>query len=74
MAKRTEIEDWAISRKIVKLKREGFSQSQATAIAFRMWRDGELDIPKSQRQIREEREKRRKDYLKRLSLLIASRN
>ncbi len=63
MAKRSQIEDWAISRKIVKLKREGFSQKQATAIAFRMWRDGELDIPKTQSQIRKERAMRRKAFM-----------
>lgn len=65
MAKRTEIENWAISRKIVILMREGYPQRQATAIAFRMWKDGELNIPKeSDRKARQQ--KRREDFRRRM--------
>ena len=41
-----EYKQYAISRKILLLRREGFPQRQATAIAFRMWKDGELRQPK----------------------------
>jgi len=68
MARRTPMEDYAISRKIVKLMREGYPQDQAAAIAFRMWRDGELNLPKTPDQIRKERDKRRRDYFKKLRL------
>lgn len=68
MARRTPLEDYAISRKIVKLMREGYPQDQAAAIAFRMWRDGELNLPKTPDQIRKERDKRRRDYFKKLRL------
>jgi predicted esterase len=44
MAKRTPAENYAISQKIEILMQEGFEEEQATAIAFRMFRDGELDI------------------------------
>ena len=43
---RTAQENEAISDKIQLLIQEGFPEHQATAIAFRMYRDGELDIPK----------------------------
>ena len=59
---RSPLEEYAISRKIVKLMREGYGQQQATAIAFRMFRDGELNLPKTQKQIKEEREKRRRKW------------
>jgi hypothetical protein len=59
---RSPLEEYAISRKIVKLMREGYGQEQATAIAFRMFRDGELNLPKTQKQIKDEREKRRKKW------------
>ena len=68
MARRTPMEDYAISRKIVKLMREGYPQDQAAAIAFRMWRDGELNLPKTPDQIRKERDKRRRDYFKKQRL------
>lgn len=60
---RSAMEDYAISRKIVKLKREGYSQRQATAIAFRMWRDGELNLPKTESQIKKERALRKKAFM-----------
>ena len=46
MALRTAQENQAISDKIQLLIQEGFEEQQATAIAFRMYRDGELTIPK----------------------------
>jgi hypothetical protein len=67
MAKRTEIQNYAISRKIVRLMREGFPQKQATAIAFRMFKDGELPLPPSPKQKRESRKKRMDDYRKRMT-------
>lgn len=48
---RTPQENEAISEKIEVLIAEGFPEEQATAIAFRMFRDGELDIPKESRVI-----------------------
>jgi len=65
MAKRTPIEDYAISRKIVRLMREGFPQKQATAIAFRMFKDGELPIPQPPKK-RQTRRQRMDAYMKRM--------
>ena len=48
---RTAQQNQAISDKIQLLVQEGFPENQATAIAFRMYRDGELDIPKESRVI-----------------------
>ena len=48
---RTPQENEAISEKIEVLIAEGFPEEQATAIAFRMFRDGELFIPKESRVI-----------------------
>lgn len=45
MARSTE-SNTAISRKIAKLVKEGFPQKQATAIAFRMYRAGEIKAVK----------------------------
>lgn len=42
----TELKQYAILRKILLLRREGYPLRQATAIAFRMWKDGELRPPK----------------------------
>jgi hypothetical protein len=42
---RTPQENEAISDKVEVLLSEGYEIDQATAIAFRMFRDGELDIP-----------------------------
>ena len=63
---RTEIENYAISRKIVRLMREGFGQKQATAIAFRMFKDGELPIPRQPKQKKRTRKQRMDDYMKRM--------
>ena len=65
MAKRTPIEDYAISRKIVRLMREGYPQKQATAIAFRMFKDGELNIPTEQSR-KQNKEKRREAFRRRM--------
>lgn len=65
MAKRTPIEDYAISRKIVRLMREGYPQKQATAIAFRMWKDGELNIPTEQSR-KDNKMKRREAFRRRM--------
>jgi hypothetical protein len=46
MAKRTQAENFAISQKVKLLMQEGYEEDQATAIAFRMFRDGELKIVK----------------------------
>lgn len=45
-----DLKEYIISRKIIMLMREGYAQRQATAIALRMWRDGELDIQPKPRQ------------------------
>lgn len=66
MAKRTPIEDYAISRKIVRLMREGFPQKQATAIAFRMFKDGELPIPQPPKKKRQTRRERMDSYMKKM--------
>lgn len=42
MATRTRQQNQIISAKIRKLMAEGYGTRQATAIALRMWRDGEL--------------------------------
>lgn len=65
MATRKEMQDYAVSRKIIRLMREGFPQKQATAIAFRMLKDGELNIPgkpkkKKKDPIKERNERRRR--------------
>ena len=66
MATRKELVDYAVSRKIIRLMREGFPQKQATAIAFRMLKDGELNIPgmpkkvKRKDPIKERNERRRR--------------
>ena len=43
---RTPQDNEAISDKVEVLLSEGYEIDQATAIAFRMWRDGELTIPR----------------------------
>ena len=48
MAKRrTEAQNKAISNKIAKLRGEGFPAKQATAIAMRMYREGEIKARKA---------------------------
>ena len=55
-----QLKEYTISRKILLLRREGYPQSQATAIAFRMWRDGELkpDKPGERKQQKDLRHRR----------------
>ena len=55
---RTPEENEAISDKVEVLLSEGYEIDQATAIAFRMFRDGELTIPRETSQ--EYRRQRRK--------------
>lgn len=57
-----EYKQYAISRKILLLRREGYPQRQATAIAFRMWRDGELKPSKPGEKKRQKDLRRRKWY------------
>ena len=49
--RRTPQENEAISEKIELLIAEGFPENQAIAIAFRMFRDQELDIPEESKVI-----------------------
>ena len=62
-AERTAQENEAISDKVELLLSEGYEIDQATAIAFRMFRDGELDIP------RETSQQYRRVRMKKKSLL-----
>jgi hypothetical protein len=62
MPKMDDVTKYAISMKIVKLTREGFPQDQATAIAFRMWRDGELNLPPTPKQKKQQRDSRRRTW------------
>ena len=57
---RTPQENEAISDKVEVLLSEGYEIDQATAIAFRMYRDGELRIPRetSQEYKRQRRKKK----------------
>lgn len=67
MATKKEMKDYAISRKIIKLMREGFPQKQAAAIAIRMYKDGELNIPsqKKKKKTKEQKFKERRQRQKR---------
>lgn len=56
--KPTQLEQWAISKKIVTLRREGKTQDEAVAIAFDMWRRGSLPIPPSPEQIKKKQQER----------------
>ena len=42
MARRTTAQNKAIGDEILKLKAKGYGQKQATAIAMRMYKDGEI--------------------------------
>ena len=54
MAKRTISENRAISQTIDRLRLEGLEENRATAAAFRMFREGELDaLIRRQRSIEE---------------------
>ena len=58
---RTYIENLVISQKVDEYIREGYPLEQAQAISFRQYRDGELKIPKLNRQqsraIKQQRER-----------------
>lgn len=56
--KPTDIEQWAISKKIVTLRREGKTQDEAIAIAFDMWKRNSLPIPPTTQQIRKQQQER----------------
>jgi len=58
----SEYKQYAISRKILLLRREGYPQRQATAIAFRMWKDGELKPRKPGEKKRQRDMRRRRWY------------
>ena len=64
----TEYKQYAISRKILLLRREGYPQRQATAIAFRMWKDGELRPPKPEEKKRQRDMRRRRWFDQRARL------
>lgn len=61
MATKKEMKDYAISRKIIKLMREGFPQKQAAAIAIRMYKDGELNIPGQKKKKKKTKEQKFKE-------------
>lgn len=44
MGNRTQAENFAIRQKVVEMQNAGYPTEQAQAIAFRMYRDGELII------------------------------
>jgi len=48
MAKRTREENWAIHKAVEEFIQMGYPTKQAQAIAFRMYRDKELQIPKTE--------------------------
>lgn len=59
MPTNNDLKQYAISRKIVLLMREGYPKRQATAIAIRMFKDGQLDIqPKPTHRARDWRKTR----------------
>jgi hypothetical protein len=58
----SEYKQYAISRKIIMLRREGYPQRQATAIAYRMWKDGELKPQQPGEQKRQRDMRRRRWY------------
>lgn len=63
MAKKpTQLEQWAISKKIVALRREGKRQDEAVAIAFDMWIRNTLPIPPTPEQIRKKQQERMKQW------------
>jgi hypothetical protein len=73
MAKKpTQLEQWAISKKIVALRREGKTQDEAVAIAFDMWRRNSLPIPPTPEQIRKKQQERMKTMEKKqIKIIIA---
>jgi hypothetical protein len=45
---RTRAENWAIRNRVQLYIQQGYPVEQAQAIAFRQFRDGELEIPKTE--------------------------
>ena len=80
--RRTPQENYAIMRKIEELQAEGLDRDRATAAAFRMWREDELDIDVVPKLERPQQETRRALRLKRvaavktieLGALLAAKN
>jgi hypothetical protein len=65
---RSKEEDRAITLKVNLLMSEGYDRKQAQAIAFRMFRDGELRIYKQPRQSRGSLQKKVKTAAKLMAL------
>ena len=61
-AERTPQENEAISKKVELLLSEGYKIDQATAIAFRMFRDGELNILKETSQTYKRQREKKKSH------------
>ena len=65
---RTPQENEAISDMVDTLLSAGYPIEQSTAIAFRMFRDGELDIPKeTSREYRLQRPRKRKSLIEQIA-------
>ena len=45
---RTRAENWAINNRVQEYIRQGYPLKQAQAIAFRQYKDNELEIPKTE--------------------------
>ena len=65
--RRTPQENYAIMRKIEELQAEGLDRDRATAAAFRMWREDELDIDVVPKLERPQQETRRALRLQRVA-------
>lgn len=63
---RTPQENEAISDKVELLLSEGYELDQATAIAFRMYRDGELRIPRETSQEYKRQRPKRKSLIQQI--------
>ncbi len=70
MARRTPDQNRAIKLKVQQLMAEGMPTEQAQAVAFRMFRDGELFIPKIQQKDKALRKKQAEALARRAALLL----
>jgi hypothetical protein len=70
MARRTRDQNRAIKQKVEQLRAEGMPTEQAQAVAFRMFRDGELFIPKTQQKDKALRKKQAEALARRAALLL----
>ena len=70
-AERTPQENEAISKKVELLLSEGYKIDQATAIAFRMFRDGELNILKETSQTYKRQREKKKSLLEQMKAAAA---